>query len=186
MLGIRANLTAIARAAILAGCFAVSAQAETPVSLGGAFPDETQALLTATSTLFDEVEAGATSRQKKPVISIPRLIKPVSSDPRDAFESHGRLRHLTGYRVSWYPTDRLLGSVDFMGTWDGNRNLVCGYVTWDLSEPGAPVLEQVSANYLDVSSLSGMSDARIHSALLEANCAFGAIDPNYTLFDPAG
>ena len=185
MLGTWAKLTAIAQAAVLVGCIAMPVQAETPVSTDLEFPDATHVILTATAQLFDEVEAGANSGSNDVVISMPRLIKPISNDPREVLGTHGKLRHLTGYRISWYPTERFLGSVDFMGTWDGNRNLVCGYITWDLSDQENPVLEQVNAQYVDLSALSGMSDERVHRTLLEANCAFGAIDPNYTLFDPA-
>lgn len=186
MLGIKAKLNAIACAAMVGGLLAVPAQAELNVSLTEEFPDETQVLLAATAMLFDEVEEQSAPARKKPVISLPNLVTPVSNDPREALELHGKLRHLTGYRINWYPTDRLLGSVDFMGTWDGNRNLVCGYVTWDLSDAGDPVLEQVNANYVDLSELTNQSNESIHATLLEANCAFGAIDPNFTLFDVTG
>ena len=97
--------------------------------------------------------------------------------------SKGAVDRLTGYRISWYPVDRFLGSVDFMGTWDGNRNLVCGYVTWDLSDPDAPVLEDVSASFVNVAELSRQDDEAIHAALLDANCAYGAIEANYAFFE---
>ena len=69
-----------------------------------------------------------------------------------------------------------------MGTWDGNRNLVCGYLTWDLSDPATPVLETVAANYLDLGELVGASPAEVHEALLEANCAYGAIEAELSVF----
>ena len=98
----------------------------------------------------------------------------------------GPVQHLTGYRISWYPVDRLLGTVDFMGTWRGNRNLVCGYLTWDLSDPKKPELQEVTANFVDLDALTSESDVQIHRTLMEANCAFGAIDPNYAYFDVTG
>ena len=71
-----------------------------------------------------------------------------------------------------------------MGTWNGNRNLVCGYLTWDMSKPDAPVLSTVTANFLDLNDFDGKTPAEIHAYLLEANCAFGAIDANYAFFEP--
>ena len=99
---------------------------------------------------------------------------------------HGPLRHLTGYRINWYPTERFLGSVDYMGTWDGNRNLVCGYLIWDLGDPANPVLESVTANYVELGTLLGATAAEVHETLLEANCAYGAIDENFAFFDVDG
>lgn len=166
--------------------------AETPVSVDatGEFPAETAAIVAATTALFDAVETPAANEPRKsPVIRLPRLATKarIESDAKtDPLTEKGPVRHLTGYRISWYPVDRFLGTVDFMGTWDGNRNLVCGYVTWDLSDPQAPVLDTVSANYVDLKALSGEPPSKIHAALLEANCAYGAIDANFTLFEVAG
>jgi hypothetical protein len=154
------------------------------------FPTETAALVAATTALFDAVEAKASPVPAVPRITLVPRPTPASLDLDDdkasVLTENGPVKHLTGYRITWYPVDRFLGTVDFMGTWDGNRNLVCGYVMWDLSDPAAPVLDDVSATYLDVTELSRQSDADVHAALLEANCAFGAIDANYTVFEPAG
>ena len=98
----------------------------------------------------------------------------------------GPVDHLTVYRITWYPMDRLYGTVDFMGTWDGNRNLVCGYLTWDLTDPDAPELETVSANFVDLAEMAGAGQVHVHQSLLEANCAYGAIEANYLVFEPAG
>jgi len=126
-----------------------------------------------------------------PVIKMPtleeRIVNRLSQDEAlDALNGHGPVRHLTGYRISWYPVDRLLGSVDFMGTWDGNRNLVCGYLTWDLSDPDAPVLENMEATFVKLETLLSEKPSDVHRILLEANCAYGAIDANYGFFDWAG
>ena len=98
----------------------------------------------------------------------------------------GPVRHLTGYQITWYPVDRLLGTVDFMGTWDGNRNLVCGHLTWDMTDVDTPVLTSVSANFLTLDDLQDAPEVRVHQSLMEANCAFGEIDGNYAFFDVAG
>lgn len=181
--------TSLAAAALLSAAFVLPASAQMPASLGTAveFPAETAAIVQATSRLFDAVEAGAEPRPARPVISAPLTATPASlqlgNTRADVLTSHGPVDHLTGYRISWYPVDRFLGSVDFMGTWDGNRNLVCGFVTWDLSDPDAPVLDSVTATFLDVSELSQDGDGDIHAALLDANCAHGAIDANYAYFE---
>ena len=98
--------------------------------------------------------------------------------------NRGPVQHLTGYRINWYPVDRLLGAVDFMGTYDGNRNLVCGYVTWDLTDPKTPTLDHVVATYVDLAVLTDATPAEAQMALLDANCAYGEIDPNFTVFQP--
>ena len=178
-----------AAAIVLAACFAVPANAQMPVSLPATveFPEETAALVAATADFFESVEAQAGPRDTRPVISGLIVATPAKFGASDGkasvLISNGPVDHLTGYGIKWYPVDRLLGTVDYMGTWDDNRNLVCGFVTWDLSDPGAPVLEEVSASFLDISVLSDESGPVIHAALLEANCAFGAIDANYTLFE---
>lgn len=176
----------------LASLAAVAVRADSPVNLEPEveFPAETAALVAATVALFDAVEAGDGPDERAPVIRLPALATKVSLDTLDkkagVLAQHGPVRHLTGYRITWYPVERFLGSVDFMGTWDRNRNIVCGYVTWDLSDPEAPVLDQISANYVDLAELSQKPATEIHEALLDANCAYGAIDANFTVFDPAG
>lgn len=154
------------------------------------FPAETQALVSATTAFFDAIETDRGVDDRVPTIQAPKLAQKISALPpvagAEELTKHGPLNHLTGYRISWYPLDRFLGSVDFMGTWNGNRNLVCGYLTWDLSELDQPVLKTVSANFLNLDDFAGKSPSEIHEALLEANCAFGAINDNYAFFEPAG
>ncbi len=147
------------------------------------FPAETEALVAATVTLFEEAEARG-DRPARPTLSLTPT--PAAADPAsiEAFpDDHGPVRHLTGYRITWYPVDRLIGAVDFMGTWDNARNLVCGYVTWDVSDPDAPALQSLITTYVDISELEGMDDVARETALLEANCAFSDIDQNYVALD---
>ena len=183
-------LALCAAAFLLTGVPMSSAQAEASTSAESAseFPIEMAALVAATAQLFEAVESSFERRPgSDPVISIPDAITPATVDAFDTKASvltaRGAVDHLTAYRIEWYPLDRFLGSADFMGTWDENRNLVCGFVTWDLTVPEAPELESVTATFLDVSNLAVGSDEQIHAALLEANCAFGAIDPNYAFFE---
>lgn len=152
------------------------------------FPVETKAVVAATSALFASLEVSAdTSPKRAPVIQMPQLEQKVAlTQTPGPLTQHGPLRHLTGYRIDWYPTERLLGSVDFMGTWDGNRNLVCGYLVWDVSDTDAPELDQVIANFIDMEDLAHQPPAVIHAQLLEANCAFGAIEANFGYFEPKG
>ena len=150
------------------------------------FALETRAMVEVTAALFDAVES-------TPAPSGPNVltldVTPASLSGDDAIASafpsdRGPVQHLTGYRINFYPTGRLLGAVDFMGTFDKNRNLVCGYVTWDLTDPDAPQMMQLVANYVDVGTLTDQPVDDAHAALLEANCAYGDIDPNFTVFEP--
>lgn len=180
------------KAAAIAASFFIT----TTVAAAGAqdfsveFPKETAALVEATTAYFDAIEATPQKRDRVPVIRMPELAQKiktnVSLSENDALTQNGPVNHLTGYRISWYPVDRFLGTVDFMGTWDGNRNLLCGYLTWDLTHPEYPVLDDVTAHFLDLDELSAMEPALAHETLLEANCAFGAIDQNYAFVGPAG
>ena len=178
-------------AAIVASFFVITSVAAAGESSTSAeFPKETAALVEATTAFFDAIEATPQKRDPVPVIRMPQLAQNINSNVSmsegDALTQKGPVHHLTGYRISWYPVDRMLGSVDFMGTWDGNRNLVCGYLTWDLTRPESPVLDNVTANFLDLGELSTMEPILAHETLLEANCAFGAIDENYAFVGPAG
>ena len=172
----------------------VAFTAQTAVANGGKaasleFPVETEALVTATAAYFDGLHASKKGpKVKRPVFRMPSLASNASIelDADHPLTMHGPLSHLTGYRINWYPTDRFLGSVDFMGTWDGNRNLVCGYLLWDLSDPNGPVLDTVSAHYVDMNELAGMTAEEVHETLLEANCAYGTVEANYAFFDPLG
>jgi len=182
----------VLRSMVLPAALAVlslgSAQAE-PAGLSDIeFPVENRALVDATIAFFDEVEARETPRKRIPIIGVPFTVTKsnLPTDDAMALTRMGPVDHLTGYRITWYPMDRLLGTVDFMGTWGGNKNLVCGYLTWDLSDPDAPVLQSMSASFVDIDDLSKASEVEIHRDLLRANCAFGEIEQNYHLFDVTG
>jgi len=158
---------------------------------GEEFPEETAALVAATVALFDAIESEGDTEPRIPEIRIEGLATQATLPTNAAWtlafpDDKGPVQHLTGYRINWYPVDRFLGAVDFMGTYDGNRNLVCGYVMWDISDPDAPELDRVIANYLDLDRLDAAAPADAHRALLDANCAFGEIEPNFTVFDRAG
>lgn len=178
-----------AAAVLLTAAFAMPAQAQMPATLSTSaeFPAETAAIVAATSQLFDAVQAEAAPPATRPVVTAPLVATPATfrlgQGSPDVLTSKGAVDHLTGYRISWYPVDRFLGTVDFMGTWDGNRNLVCGYVTWDLSDPDAPVLEDISASFIEVAEIAREPAEDIHAALLDANCAYGAIEANYAFFE---
>jgi hypothetical protein len=156
------------------------------------FPAENAALIAATQAYFDEVEGAEAPRAgKRPaIIGLPLTATKASVTLPDGetavLKRMGPVRNLTGYNITWYPVDRLLGTVDFMGTWDGNRNLVCGYLTWNLDDPSDPELVAVEANYVSLDDLKDQPAVEIHRMLLTANCAFGAIDENYAFFDVAG
>lgn len=161
-----------------------------PATADSEFPRENAALVAATQAYFDEIEGLDTPRSgKRPaIIGLPLAATKASVALSEGgpLKRMGPVRNLTGYNVTWYPVDQLLGTVDFMGTWDGNRNLVCGYLTWNLDDPASPALVSVDATYLSLDELTGKSASDIHEALLDANCAFGALDENYAFFDVAG
>lgn len=186
----------ILRISAVFAAFAAGPVSAEPVGVSySEFPVENAALIAATQAFFDEVEAGLdvpNSRSRPPVIGLAlRATRASATVPAPQGEGGvltrmGPVRHLTGYNITWYPMDKLLGSVDYMGTWNGNRNLVCGYLTWDLSQPEAPRLVAVEANYVDLDDLKTRTPVEIHRTLLTANCAFGAVDENYAFFDVAG
>ncbi len=181
---------------LAAGCTAVLAVSAV-ASFGATvddlaeFPEETEALVAATTAFFNEVEnTTGTATKREPVFRLPEVAQRIKGFAPDAgageLTRNGPVSHLTGYRINWYPVDRFLGSVDFMGTWNGNRNLVCGYLVWDMSMPQEPVLSTVTANFIDLNDFRGKQPSEIHEMLLESNCAFGAIDDNYAFFEPEG
>lgn len=167
-----------------------AARAETSEVGAVEFPNESRALIRATQAFFQQIEAESEQQNRPAVIGVPlsitRSSAKIPSDTTELITRMGPVDHLTGYRITWYPVDKLYGTVDFMGTWNGNRNLVCGYLTWDLSDPEDPVLESVAASFVDVTTLAKTSDRDIHQTLLEANCAHGAIEANYRMFDVSG
>ena len=193
MMSVSVKRFSLGLTALFAAVSAAPAQAVDRVTSASAeFPTETAAVVAATSAFFDAAERAASGErapQQQPVIGLPEVVSPArlgdQDDPRfEVLTREGPVQHLTGYRISWYPVDRFLGAVDFMGTWNNNRNLVCGYVTWDLSTSGTPQLDDVTANFVDLAELASFSPAEVHEALLEANCAYGAIDVNFAFFAP--
>ena len=165
------------------GIAAIPARAETNAVTFSEFPEESAALVAATVAYFDAIEADVVPSTGPSVITL--APRPVSANA-GPLSDHGPVRHLTGYRITWYPMDRLTGIVDFMGTWDGNRNLVCGYLTWHLGNPDAPALADVSATFVTLSELDEVPDVKVFQRLSEANCAFGEIDANFRVFDVGG
>lgn len=191
MVSLSGSKMSLSAVAVLAAISAAPAQAiDLSVSASAEFPSETVALIAATTAFFDAAERAASGKSvtRPPVIGLPEAVSPVglktSAPELEELTRHGPVQHLTGYRINWYPVDRFLGAVDFMGTWDNNRNLVCGYITWDMTLPDAPTLDRVDAIYVDVSKLASASAEEVHEVLLEANCAYGAIDVNFAFFEP--
>lgn len=174
------------RSLFLAAVFAVvsapaaMAEAVDFVAVPDEFAIEAERLVEATAALFADLEQKQpATRQRQRVIGVPQ---PVGLSLQDeTAQARPDMDHLRAYRVSWYPVDRLLGTVDFVGTYDGGRNLVCGYVTWDLDNPDATEMVALQTNMVDLDALGAMSHGQRHLALIEANCAFGEIEPNFAL-----
>ena len=146
------------------------------------FAAEAERLVDATSALFAELEQADIPEGPKPrmVIGVPQPVGLTLNGPADEAD-RPEMRHLRGYRVSWYPVETLLGTVDFVGTYDNGRNLVCGYVTWDLDDPADTRMVDLQTNFVDLEELGTMPHGERHVALIEANCAFGEIEPNFAL-----
>ena len=181
------GMMSINRSLVLAAGFAaVSATAATAeatdfVAVPDEFAIEAERLVEATAALFADLERdqAPSMRKRQPVIGIPQ---PVGfTAVTEAVEDRPDMDHLRAYRVSWYPVDTLLGTVDFVGTYDGGKNLVCGYVTWNLDDPEQTEMVALQTNLVDLESLSALPHGERHLALIEANCAFGEIEPNFAL-----
>ena len=143
---------------------------------------ETARLVDATAALFDRLEAESGGSAP------PRIQLRLSEDKASFSDADGALRpefgpvrDLTGYRVTWYDADALIGTVDFVGTWGDGRHLLCGYVSWNMTDPDAPSLDGIVADYLEIGALVGSGEDDAHIALIEANCAYGEIEPNFDL-----
>ena len=165
-----------------AGLFAASTSQGV---VSGEFPRESASLFAATTALFDDIEQRLGAQDKaRGLLRIQLLgeaipVSAIGSAYAAFTEERGPVNYLTGYRITWYPVDRMLGVVDFMGTYDGNQNLVCGFVTWDMTDPSAPKLEHLAANYVDLGLLATQRPSATEAALLNANCAFGEVAPNF-------
>lgn len=155
------------------------------------FGPETLSIAAATEALFDAMEAETAARPEQPRLEL-RLATP-GADPvalplagtQALSDQHGPVTNLTAYGLTWYPGDTTLaGSVDFVGTWGEGRNLVCGYVTWDMGDAETPVLASLTTSYLSTETLVHLPDQAQHAELLRANCAHGAIEPNFELVLP--
>lgn len=169
-----------------------------PAAADGLYPEstefgaETLSIVAATEALFDAIEAETPGLTDAPRLQL-RLAGPETASPvalplaseHALSEKHGPVADLTAYGLTWYPgDDALAGTIDFVGTWGNGRNLVCGYVTWDMGDADAPQLASMTTAYLDTKILVGLPDQSQHAELLRANCAHGAIEPNLELVRP--
>ncbi|MDJ1009313.1 MAG: hypothetical protein QNJ13_15970 [Paracoccaceae bacterium] len=150
------------------------------------FGPETLSLVRATEALFDamEAESAAPGTPRLHLRALTGEAEPVglpAAGQRALRSENGPVANLTAYQITWYPTDRLSGTVDFMGTWANGRNLVCGYATWDMTDPTAPQLAAMTTSYLDTRTLIRLPVDAAHAELLRANCAYGEIEPNLEL-----
>jgi len=151
------------------------------------FGPETLSLVRATEELFESLEAESarsapTERfQLRPVLRDAEPTGLPAAGRHALSAENGPVTNLIAYEITWYPTDRLSGTVDFVGTWKNGRNLVCGYVTWDMSDPARPTLATMTTSYLDTGTLLRLPADAAHAELLRANCAFGEIEPNLEL-----
>jgi len=179
---------------IRARLLAVLLLAAPPAAAEGLYPSqtpefgpETLSLVRATEKLFDSLEAESAQTapngrfQLRPVLRDAEPVALPAAGRHALSAENGPVADLTAYKVTWYPTDRLSGTVDFVGTWKNGRNIICGYVTWDMSDPVNPSLAAMTTSYLDTKALVRMADDTAHAELLRANCAYGEIEPNLEL-----
>ena len=169
----------------------VGAASDVRVSTSDAaeFPNETAAIVEATAAFFSEIQTDASPAPLLPEIRIEGgIARQIAfaeggSTQRALDDSHGPLAQLTGYRISWYPVDRFLGAVDFMGTYGDAQDLVCGYLVWDVSDPDLPVLDEVVADYVISADVAALPADEAQARLLNANCAHGGLAQNYSFLD---
>jgi hypothetical protein len=156
-------------------------------ALRSEFPSEERALVAATSAFFDAVETPSDSAGHEFFSDAFAAAVPLEdwqSLRLAQLTDHGPVTGLTAYRITWYPVDKLLGAVDFVGRDAEGRNLVCGYILWEFGTASAPELRWYQANHLDTWELSALSPEEQGNRLLEANCAHTDIEANFALSKP--
>ncbi len=178
--------------ALLSLCAAPAVAGSAEVNAEPEFGLETFHLIQATEALFDALEQDASEPETPNRLQL-RIKGPEAEPVAMALPDAGRMalredlgpvENLTAYNVTWYPTDQLLGAVDFVGTWGDGKNLICGYATWDMSKADQPRLASMVTAYLDTGTLLELSADGAHAELIRANCAFGEIEPNLELVRP--
>lgn len=146
--------------------------------------DNDRVLIRTTAEFFDAVEARDFARSVDFFAEAYATAVPLEAWRNDRLRQlvdKGPLKNLTAYRITWYPVDTLLGSVDFVGRDRDDGGLVCGYVLWEFVEGSEPKLRLYEATHLDPAVLSRMSPGEAGAQLLEANCAFTSVDANFAL-----
>lgn len=154
------------------------------VAIPSEFPIEERALMKATDGFFRYVEDPTDTRPMTFYADAWAMNMPLDVWQEQRISQlvdYGPVRDLTAYKITWYPVDELMGAVDFVGRYDDGESLVCGYVLWEFGSGPTPRLRGYQANYVDISSLAGMTQTEIGEELLEANCAFTDIDANFAL-----
>lgn len=153
-------------------------------ALASEFPREERAIVEATAEFFDAVEATSAGGVAS-AYADPFAATAATGDRLETRISQVRgtapLTGLTGYRITWYPVDTLLGTVDFVGRDETGRNLVCGYVLWEFSDDAEPRLRDYQATYVDTWALAALSPEEQGKRLIEANCAFTDVESNFAL-----
>jgi hypothetical protein len=153
-------------------------------ALASEFPLEERALVEATAEFFDAVEA-TSAKGRASSYADPFAATAATDEGRETRISQARtaapLTGLTGYRITWYPVDTLLGAVDFVGRDETGRNLVCGYILWEFSGDAEPRLRDYDATYVDTWALAALSPEEQGKRLIEANCAFNDVESNFAL-----
>ena len=153
---------------------------------------EREVMVEMTSNLFLEIErCGATTAaptgplENNPLGKFNPASFQADSDLKEAnICNQEPIHRLLGYRLTYYPTEaKTIWTVDFMGTFGKNSGLACGYLSWDTTNPSAPELAHIEVRLLNFSDLLELGEKDAHVVLLEANCAYGALDPNLFVFD---
>jgi len=146
--------------------------------------DRDRALIRATAAFFQSVEQRDHARSLDFFAEAYATAVPLDQWQNERLRQlvdKGPLKNLTAYRITWYPIDTLLGSVDFVGRDPRDGRLVCGFVLWEFPERAEPKLRLYEATRLDPGTLSRMPPGEAGAQLLEANCAFTSIEANFAL-----
>lgn len=150
---------------------------------------ETSSIIAATHALLDGLEVPGGLPDAAPSLEL--RLKDAGADTRltpvgapsepELPDQLTSMANLTPYRLNWFDEDGLIGAIKFVGNWQDTRNLVCGYVAWDMSEWNAPTLVALEFEYLETPALLRLSDSEARTALRDANCAYFTVEANLAL-----
>jgi len=152
--------------------------------LAAGVSDQDRLLIRSTAEFFDAVERRDYARSVNFFAEAYATAVPLDEWQNERLRllvDKGPLKNLTAYRITWYPVDTLLGSVDFVGRDGEDGGLVCAFVLSEFVEGSDPKLRVYEATHIDPDTIKGLSPGEAGARLLAANCAFTSLDANLAL-----